>query len=307
MLGERGTVQVGTRFWFSREAGICLHTFRYRPGDMDSLPHTHDEYNIVFCLTPGLAYSLRGRIETLTPGDVLVINPGEVHNGHYGARGVEARGLTLHIPVRSLKEILAKMRFPGDLDHNRVLFLDKMGDPSLVALVEELIHEIDQRQSGYELVVDSLVLQILVHLFRGLLRPSFERDTMESVRQLPSWQMVRTLEYMNARGKSKFSLAEICADIGTSTSRFIQLFKNSVSSMSPHVYYNRLIVDKAQRLLVAGDLSIKEIAYELGFQNESHFCKVFRTCAGTTPGTFRQKTRDVLKLHATPVEQATGT
>lgn len=291
MPRERNSLEIGTRFWFSREAEICLHPFHYRPGDMDSLPHTHDEYNIVFCLTPGLSYSLRGRTETLAPGEVLIINPGEVHNGYYGSRENEARGLTLHLPVRSLKAILAKMRFPADLDRNRVLFLDKMCDPSLVALVEELMYEIDQRQGGYELVADSIVLQILVHLFRSLLRPSFDLNTAEPARQLPSWQMVRSLEYMNARGKSKFSLAEICADIGTSTSRFIQLFKNSVSSMSPHVYYNRLIVNKAQKLLVAGDLSIKEISYELGFQNESHFCKVFRTCAGVTPGNFRQRTR----------------
>jgi AraC-like DNA-binding protein len=295
---ERESLQIGSRFWFSREAEICLHPFCYRPGDMDSLPHTHDEYNIVFCLTPGLSYSLRGRDETLMPGDVLVINPGEEHSGHYGSRGIDARGLTLHIPVRTLKKILAKMRFPGDLDHRSVLVLDKMGDPSIVPLVEGLMREIDQRQSGYEMVVDSIVLQILVYLFRSLLRPSLVPDAGETVRQLPSWQMVRTLEYMNARGKNKFSVAELCAEIGTSASRFIQLFKNSVSSISPHVYYNRLIVDKAQKILAAGDLSVKEVAYELGFQNESHFCKVFRACAGVTPGNFRERSRpNVLKLH----------
>jgi AraC-like DNA-binding protein len=295
---ERESLQIGSRFWFSREAEICLHPFCYRPGDMDSLPHTHDEYNIVFCLTPGLSYSVRGRVETLTPGDVLVINPGEAHSGHYGSRGIDARGLTLHIPVRTLKKILAKMRFPGDLDHRSVLVLDKMGDPSIVPLVEGLMREIDQRQSGYEMVVDSIVLQILVYLFRSLLRPSLVPDARETVRQLPSWQMVRTLEYMNARGKNKFSVAELCAEIGTSASRFIQLFKNSVSSISPHVYYNRLIVDKAQKILAAGDLSVKEVAYELGFQNESHFCKVFRACAGVTPGNFRERSRpNVLKLH----------
>jgi AraC-like DNA-binding protein len=298
MLYEPDTARVGARFCFAREAKICLHPFRYRSGDMDSLPHTHDEYNIVFCLAPGLSYSLRGCVETLTPGDVLVINPGEAHNGHYGSPGVDARGLTFHIPVRTLKEILAKMRFPGDLDHRRVLFLDKTGDRAIVPLVEELMHEIEQRQSGYEMVVDSIVLQILVHLFRNLLQPSFERNTMEPARQLPSWQMVRTLEFMNACGKNKFNVAELCARIGTSTSRFIQLFKNSVSSMSPHVYYNRLIVDKAQEILAGSDLPIKEVAYELGFQNESHFCKVFRGCAGITPGSFREQARsNVLKLY----------
>ena len=146
--------------------------------------------------------------------------------------------------------------------------------------------------------MDSIVLQILVYLFRSLLRPSLVPDARETVRQLPSWQMVRTLEYMNARGKNKFSVAELCAEIGTSASRFIQLFKNSVSSISPHVYYNRLIVDKAQKILAAGHLSVKEVAYELGFQNESHFFKVFRACAGVTPGNFRERSRpNVLKLH----------
>src|SRR5579872_320277 len=242
MLSES---DVFSKFWFSQQSEVCLHPFRYRAGDMDSLPHTHDEYNIVFCLKPGLEYSLRGRIETLAPGDVLVINPGEVHQGWYGTMETNARGLTIHIPVRALKQVLAKMRFPADLERTRVLFLDKVADFSLVPLVEELVYEIEQRQRGYEMVVDSVVLQILVHLFRHLLQPTFDQVLAPEPRQLPSWQMIRTLEYMNARGKSKFSLAELCSEVGTSTSRFIQLFKNSVSSMSPHVYYNRLIVGKA--------------------------------------------------------------
>jgi AraC-like DNA-binding protein len=277
------------RFWFSPQSEVCLHRFRYRSGEMDSLPHTHDEYNIVFCLKPGLEYAVRGRREILAPGDVLVINPGELHHGRYGTAELDARGLTIHIPVRALKAVLSKMRFPGDLDHNRVLFVDKVSDSSLVPLVEELIREIDHRQSGYQMIVDSIILQILVHLFRNLLRPSLQPGIVAEPRQLPSWQMVQALEYMNARGKSKFSLAELCTDLGTSTSRFIQLFKNSVGSVSPHVYYNRLIVEKAQKMLVSSDVAIKEIAYVLGFQNESHFCKVFRTCSGTTPGCYRDQ------------------
>jgi AraC-like DNA-binding protein len=289
MLSERDPGRLSTRFWFSQESEVCLHSFRYRSGEMDSLLHTHDEYNVVFCLKPGLEYAVRGRKEPLTTGDVLVINPGELHSGRYGSAEIDARGLTIHIPVRALKEILAKMRFPADLDHGRVLFRERVADPSLVPLVEELIREIEQRQNGYEMLADSIVLQILVHLFRHLLRPSLERGLPPEPRQLPSWQMVRALEYMNARGKSKFSLAELCSEIGTSTSRFIQLFKNSVSSMSPHVYYNRLIVEKAQKLLLGTNLPVKEVAYELGFQNESHFCKVFRACTGTPPGAFREQ------------------
>ena len=77
-------------------------------------------------------------------------------------------------------------------------------------------------------------------------------------RQLPSWQMVRALEYMNARGKSSFSLVELCSTVGTGATRFIQLFKNSVSNgMSPHLFYNHLIVSKAKRLLREPTFSVK--------------------------------------------------
>jgi hypothetical protein len=158
---------------------------------MDSLPHAHDEYNIVFCLRPGFSYSLRGHTETLTRGDVLIINPGDLHNGHHGNTGNDALGLTPHVPVHCLKAMLSKMRFPGDLEHNRVWFQDRMCDRSVIPLVEELMHEIERRRGGYELVVDSIVLQILVHLFRGLLRPSFGPRTMGPLRQLRPWQMVR--------------------------------------------------------------------------------------------------------------------
>jgi hypothetical protein len=79
-----------------------------------------------------LSFALRSGIETLAPGDVLKINPGDSHSGNYGSRGVDARDLTLHIPVRSLKEILTKMRFLGDRDHNRVLLLDKIGEASIL-------------------------------------------------------------------------------------------------------------------------------------------------------------------------------
>jgi AraC family transcriptional regulator len=104
--------------------------------------------------------------------------------------------------------------------------------------------------------------------------------------------MVRALEYMNSRGKNGFSLGELCSTVGSSPSRFIQLFKSSCEGVSPHEFYNRLVTRKAEQLLLGTDCSVKEISFELGFKNESHFCRVFRQYSGTTPGKFRWSGRD---------------
>jgi AraC-like DNA-binding protein/uncharacterized cupin superfamily protein len=277
-----------TRLWFYQEREICLHHFRYPAGRLDCLPHTHDEYNIIFCLNGGFEFRVRDAREMLEPGDVLVVNPGEVHYGKYGQGSSESRGLTLHLTEGQMKEIMQRMRLPIDVDRSSVLFFGKAHDFSLLALSEELLDELDGQQSGYEMVAQALILELIVHLLRHCLRPTIQAPRRTLPHQLPSWQMVRALEYMNSNGKSSFSLLKLCSNVGTSATRFINLFKNSVpNGMSPHAFYNQLIVDKAKRLLQQPGLSVKEISYELGFQNESHFCKVFRSCTGMTPSIYR--------------------
>src|SRR5438876_11395196 len=101
--------QAATRLWFYQEREICLHHFRYPAGRLDCLPHTHDEYNIILCLNGGFEFWVRNARETLEPGDVLVVNPGEVHYGKYGQGSSESAGLTLHLTERAMKEIMQRM------------------------------------------------------------------------------------------------------------------------------------------------------------------------------------------------------
>jgi AraC-like DNA-binding protein len=277
-----------TRLWFYQEHEICLHHFRYPAGRLDCLPHTHGEYNIVFCLNGTFEIWVHNTHEVLAPGDVLVVNPGEMHYGKYGQGSLESTGLTLHLTERAMKGIMHRMRLPIDADRSDVSFFGKVNDPSLLSLGEELLEELDVRQSGYEMLAQALLVELIVHLLRHRLQPTVQASRRALPRQLPSWQMVRALEYMNAHGKSSFSLVKLCSLVGTSATRFIHLFENSVPNrMSPHAFYNQLIVNKAKRLLRQPDYSVKEVSYQLGFQNESHFCKVFRTCTGMTAGTYR--------------------
>lgn len=277
-----------TRFWFYQDFGICLHHFGYAAGGLDYLPHTHDEYNVVLCLKGGLDYVIDGARQNLEPGDVLVINPGDVHYGSYGLTAGESVGLSLHLNVRGMQHIVRNMRLPIDMDASSVSFLGRTGGPQFLALGQELLHELDQSLSGYEMLAQALIVELMVHLLRHGIHPTVHTPRQSLARQLPSWQMVRAVEYMNACAKSSFSLGELCASVGTSPTRFIQLFKNSmVGQLSPHACFNHLVINKAKRLLQVKTMPVKEISYELGFRNESHFGKVFRSCTGTTPGNFR--------------------
>ncbi|MDC8107001.1 helix-turn-helix domain-containing protein [Chryseobacterium sp. B21-037] len=57
--------------------------------------------------------------------------------------------------------------------------------------------------------------------------------------------------------------------------------------ISPLEFIKQRIVLEAKKLLHSSNKSIKEIAFELGFNNFSHFSYFFRTQTGWTPKNYR--------------------
>lgn len=58
--------------------------------------------------------------------------------------------------------------------------------------------------------------------------------------------------------------------------------------MSMQEYIQKVKIDRAKEELGRTDLSIKEIAHRLGFEDEKYFMKVFRKHQQMTPTEFRR-------------------
>ncbi|HEY0174890.1 MAG TPA: helix-turn-helix domain-containing protein, partial [Pedobacter sp.] len=56
--------------------------------------------------------------------------------------------------------------------------------------------------------------------------------------------------------------------------------------------HDRLVVEAKRRLLHT-DLSVKQISYELGFEDAAYFNRFFKRVAGTTPVSYRQQIREM--------------
>ncbi|MBT2619877.1 MULTISPECIES: helix-turn-helix domain-containing protein [Chryseobacterium] len=63
------------------------------------------------------------------------------------------------------------------------------------------------------------------------------------------------------------------------------LSKYTGKSTMEHIHLQ--LVDRAKTLLWGSDRSISEIAYDLGFEHQSHFTKLFKTKTGVSPKAFR--------------------
>ena len=71
---------------------------------------------------------------------------------------------------------------------------------------------------------------------------------------------------------------------------FIRLFKD-ILGMSPLQYVIKKKVSRAQLLLMTEEISVKEVAYRLGFNDHSYFIRQFRKVTGVTPLEYRTRMR----------------
>lgn len=99
----------------------------------------------------------------------------------------------------------------------------------------------------------------------------------------------RAIEFMQERrADPKLDLARIARHAQVSPSHLVRLFQSHLGT-SPMRHLTRLRVRHAQGLLLRSPLSIKEIAYLVGFSDQLYFSRVFRAATGQPPRAFRAR------------------
>lgn len=114
-----------------------------------------------------------------------------------------------------------------------------------------------------------------------------DRDTPAPHSKLGADALRRALRYIDDNLDAKLTWQDIAAHIGVEAFGFGRRFRAS-TGMTPHQYVIRCRVRQAMKLLEQDELSIAEIALEVGCTCQSHLTTLFRKYTGTTPGAFRR-------------------
>ena len=89
----------------------------------------------------------------------------------------------------------------------------------------------------------------------------------------------------------ELSLAEFAQSVNLSVWRLCHIFKSDVG-MPPIRYLRLLRMERAKNLLESSFLSVKEIAYQVGLSDESHFVRDFKSTYGYSPALYRSHFRN---------------
>jgi len=82
------------------------------------------------------------------------------------------------------------------------------------------------------------------------------------------------------------------ADILAVSSDYLNKYVKAQSGKSAKEFIQDKILVEAKRILLFTENSNKELAFELGFEEPSHFSNFFKKNVGETPGQFRSKNRN---------------
>lgn len=149
------------------------------------------------------------------------------------------------------------------------------------ALAGLLVNEV-ANPSRHAVYAESLVGSIATALL------DLPQDTGEQANgRLTQAQMNRLVSHLNARGDYRMSVGDMAATVGLSESWFATVFKQTTGKTPLQWQLSRRI-ELAQSLLVAGQLSLADIAAQLGFSDQAHLTKAFRQTVGETPAAWRR-------------------
>lgn len=99
--------------------------------------------------------------------------------------------------------------------------------------------------------------------------------------------ILKVQEWMESRHAQAITITQMGREVGMADRTLKRRFQLA-TGLSPNRYLQKLRVEKAKKLLLATDQSIKAVAYGVGYENVSFFVRVFKTQTGLTPAQWRK-------------------
>lgn len=156
----------------------------------------------------------------------------------------------------------------------------------LVDLIHNSIDEIEQRASGWELIVAGNAMAILAQLWRSYTDVISKQDHMEKPELLD-----RVVTYIEENLEEKITLRDVAQRLYVSESTISHVFQEKMgTSFYRYVIQRRLV---AAKNLISEGKPMEWIAEQVGFSAYSAFYRAFRKEYGISPKAFRVLQEDV--------------
>jgi len=272
---------MGTHNWIDlqKDAETGIETIRAHFEGHAYDPHFHDSYLIGFTEQGVQQFHCRKELHNSTPGQVFMLEPGELHDGHAPTQG----GFTYSMLYLDPQWIERELRglFEDAPSQCQPAFAKTLeSEPALVAVIADAFSAMQDRELRIvrQTALDALLGKLARHLSW---RPQQAADP-----RLPLVAL-RARDYLHAHADQDLGLDDLARATGVDRFRLSRAFK-AAFGLAPHAYLVQLRLARARQMLAAGQPPAL-VAMNLGFADQSHLGRWFRRAYGMTPAHYRRR------------------
>ncbi len=238
-------------------------------------PHRHRFYIIVH-FTAGRGTHIIDFVNyPVSPGSVFFLLPAQVHSWSLSP---DTEGRILFFAKEFIEDYFSKKISSYPLFHSGYQLL-QLNDPA-ENQISKLIENLETEKGDMDLMRDYLDILILK---LGKLFPSTESKTDAGIANIQKLEALIEQHYTEHKPPAFYA-----EKLHFSVKYLNDLCRKYLDKTTSQLIHERIILE-AKRLLTHDNLSIKEIANELNFEDHAYFTRLFKKMAGETPGAFRTK------------------
>jgi AraC family transcriptional regulator, transcriptional activator of pobA len=256
-------------------------------GGFSDDPHRHNFYSVIWSFSATGKHIIDFHEYAIEPRSIFFVSPWQVHQviTNPGPKGLVILFTPEFLQKNSIREdFISNLRLFRDSDETPPLPLNETASLMLMGYADAMNFAFESSdEMKYETI--GAYLKLFLIQCNGLcsLFPDNNTQSIEVGRTLV--QRFKTL--VEQRFSEWHQVQDYAKELNVSPGYLNEVISSSIHKPAKEYIQNRLILETKRLSLFTGK-SVKEIGYELGFNDPSHFSKFFKTFTGNSLQEFRE-------------------
>ncbi|MFK7924148.1 MAG: helix-turn-helix domain-containing protein [Bacteroidia bacterium] len=262
-----------------------LAAYRQDNSEKAVVPHSHSYYQIIWFIKGEGVHYVDFDTYPIEDNTIIFISKDQIHAFD---EKLTNEGWLIHFNesffMQAEIDIFLKHNiFNSSLNPSYVIDHDTANTAS--TYIDLIQKELSNRQTfGFETVLRFLLKSLLIKLTRIHQKSPQKKLKLNSAYELQLYKFNELIETYFAKGLTIRAYADL---LNISTKTLATITKKIVKKSPSQILCERIILE-AKRLIKFTPLQIGEIAFRLGFEDDSYFIKYFKKQVGQSPLHYRK-------------------
>ena len=254
--------------------------------DLNDDAHNHNRFQIIWVIKSAGSCAITRESWDIDNNSIFCIRPGQMPRFRYKE---DTEGFVISFTETFLN--VGELEFDLTCQNNLFQLFSRTNgikiDNEMIAEMREIVIKMMKENSSMYLFKTEIIKRYL-KIFLIYLTRHFNTD-LRLVTQSRNMEIVQRFKQLLERNfKEKKMVTDYASEICVTPNYLNEIIKKMTGYSAGHQIRQRVVLE-AKRMALYSDVSMKEIAYELGFLDPCHFSKFFKGFTGVNFSDFKKE------------------